>query len=110
MKTLCYTNKRKGPPPLLKQAKFYIEECTKGVIKPQKKRPRKLLRVVGRLNMAKFSFEDFFYKSLCSGFSSIRLAFNYNYLCHNLKILIGRPYLLKIISFYILAIITPIRC
>lgn len=37
MKTLCYTNKRKGPPPLLKQAKFYIEECTKGVIKPKKK-------------------------------------------------------------------------
>ena len=36
MKTLCYTNKRKGAPPLLKQAKFYIEECTKGVIKPQK--------------------------------------------------------------------------
>ena len=36
MKTLCYTNKRKGPPPLLKQAKFYIEDCTKGVIKPKK--------------------------------------------------------------------------
>lgn len=52
MKALCYTNKRKVPPPLLKQAKFYIEDCTKGVIK-QKKRPRKLLRVVGRLNMAK---------------------------------------------------------
>lgn len=37
MKTLCYTNKRKGPPPLRKQAKFYIEEYTKCVIKPQKK-------------------------------------------------------------------------
>ena len=36
MKTLCYTYKRKGPPPLLKQAKFYIEEYTKGVIKPKK--------------------------------------------------------------------------
>lgn len=52
MKTLCYTNKRKGPPSLRKQAKFYIEDCTKGEIKPPKKRPRKLLRVVGRLNMA----------------------------------------------------------
>ena len=37
MKTLCYTNKRKGPPPLRKQAKFYIEEYTKCVIKPPKK-------------------------------------------------------------------------
>lgn len=36
MKTICYTNKRKGPPPLRKQAKFYIEECTKCVIKPKK--------------------------------------------------------------------------
>lgn len=36
MKTLCYTNERKWPPPLRKQAKFYIEEYTKGVIKPQK--------------------------------------------------------------------------